>query len=369
MFCIKCGDNISDENYFCPRCGFKTKGRTEGTSRPDENLNKKGKASYFRTSIVGIISVVLVLAILFFAYEKLKGVDSPVLKGAASQKAGKSAVVSGTGISGAKVLFYVNDAYFEDVISDENGSFNKEIIFTKEGENVVTVKQMLDGKTSNFSNPLVFDIDITPPSPNNFKVSTEIPKTVTVGNFEIKGIATPRVKVLLNNNEVEADSSGNFAFSYLFQDGDNRLIFTLKDEFGNETEPLADFNSYADVTAPKIENFLCDGNGVFEKKQSKPTEEIVCVDIGQWQGILPHVSIPITGKVVGNVKSVTVDGKAINWDEQGRVYQRVGLYVYDGLNKYKVVAEDNYGNKSSGYIETTAADVNDTQNVNLNLNQ
>lgn len=100
----------------------------------------------------------------------------------------------------------------------------------------------------------------------------------------------------------------------------------------------------------------------------KKNEERVCIEIGNWSGYLDSTnSMPITGKIVGDVKSVTVDGKKITWDENKQIYQRINLYVYGGLNKYKVVAEDMKGNKSTGYIETDAA--NTSNDVNVNLNQ
>jgi hypothetical protein len=115
-----------------------------------------------------------------------------------------------------------------------------------------------------------------------------------------------------------------------------------------------------DTIPPKIENF-CFGT-------LKKNEERVCISIDSWNGYLDSVnSIPITGKIEGDIKSITVDGKKIKWDENNQIYQRINLYVYGGLNKYKVVAEDMNGNKSTGYVQTNAE--NNSNDYNINVNQ
>lgn len=115
-----------------------------------------------------------------------------------------------------------------------------------------------------------------------------------------------------------------------------------------------------DTIPPKIESY-CFGT-------LKKNEERVCIKIDSWNGYLDSVnSVPITGKIEGDIKSITVDGKKVTWDENEEIYQRLNLYIYGGLNKYKVVAEDMSGNKSSSYIETDAQ--NNDNNLNVNLNE
>ena len=117
--------------------------------------------------------------------------------------------------------------------------------------------------------------------------------------------------------------------------------------------------SIPDTIPPKIENYCF---GILDKN-----EERVCIKIDSWNGYLDAVnSVPITGKIEGDVKSVTVDGKNITWDENKEIYQRLNLYIYGGLNKYKVVAEDMNGNRSTGYVETDAQNNDNSLNINLN---
>ena len=118
-----------------------------------------------------------------------------------------------------------------------------------------------------------------------------------------------------------------------------------------------------DTVAPRIENFCL--SSAFPPL--KKFEERVCINIDSWSGYLDSTnSIPITGKIEGDIKSITVDGKKIVWDENKEIYQRISLYVYGGLNKYKVVVEDINGNKATGYVETDAENTDNDLDVNLN---
>jgi hypothetical protein len=126
-----------------------------------------------------------------------------------------------------------------------------------------------------------------------------------------------------------------------------------------ETSKIDEEANFPDAIPPKIESYCLSA--------LKKNEERVCIKIDSWNGYLDSVnSVPVTGKIEGNVKSITVDGKKVTWDENEEIYQRLNLYIYGGLNKYKVVAEDMNGNKSSGYIETDAQNNNNNLNVNLN---
>lgn len=116
-----------------------------------------------------------------------------------------------------------------------------------------------------------------------------------------------------------------------------------------------------DKTPPKIEGYC------FNFTALKKNEERVCIKIDSWNGYLDSVnSVPITGKIEGGIKSITVDGKKITWDENNEIYQRINLYIYGGLNKYKVVVEDMNGNKSTGYVETNANSTDNDLDINLN---
>jgi hypothetical protein len=117
-----------------------------------------------------------------------------------------------------------------------------------------------------------------------------------------------------------------------------------------------------DTILPKIQNFCLSRN-----EDLKKFEELVCIRIDSWNGYLNSTnSIPITGIVKGELKSITVDGKKITWDENNQIYQRINLYIYGGLNKYKVVVEDMAGNIATGYVQTDAENTDNDYDVNLN---
>lgn len=116
-----------------------------------------------------------------------------------------------------------------------------------------------------------------------------------------------------------------------------------------------------DTIPPKIQNYC------FGSTPQKKFEETVCVRIDSWNGYLNQTnSVPITGSIQGDIKSLTIDGKKITWDENNQIYQRINLYIYGGLNKYKVVAEDAAGNKATGYVQTDAQNTDNDYNLNIN---
>lgn len=304
----------------------------------------------------GILLPVLFLSGCNYAPKKVESLNPPIIKNLGNKEVGKEIDISGSGYPKAKVLIFLNGEYKNDAEVTENGSFSARVNLNKQGENTVNAKQQFGESLSDFSNGLTLNADIEAPPTETFKLETELPKSTNNSSLEIKGKANPGDFVVVNDkDETEVTKEGTFLYKYTLAEGDNEVNFRLKDLAGNTTDVIKSAKISLDSIPPRIETSLC---SLWEKTQLKPTEEYACLDSGEWEDYLPIVSIPITGKIKGNIKSVTLDGKNIKWDENNEVYQRMDLYLRNGLNKFKMVAEDTSGNKSSKYLDINVVDAN-----------
>lgn len=288
-----------------------------------------------------------------------KHLDAPLVRNLNSEQ-GPSFQITGTAYPGAHVLFYINDQYVEDVLVEEDGSFSKTLSFEDSETVVLELKQTYKNVTSEFGNEMTIKIDATPPDRETFSIFNKFPQVTRDKNISIIGYGSPGDYVVINNKKYKVNEDGKFELNYGLQEGSNNLEFSMVDAFGNDTGVLMQKTVSMDSIPPKISNLIA-------PLHRAPTEESVVIDIGNWQGYLDsYNSVAITGSIQGDLKSLTVDGKAINWDENKNIYQRMNLFIYGGLNKYKVVAEDVAGNISTGFVQTTATRDTDELNVNLN---
>lgn len=93
-----------------------------------------------------------------------------------------------------------------------------------------------------------------------------------------------------------------------------------------------------------------------------------CVTTGDWRGYVGITSIPIIGKVYGDVKRITINNQDVTWDDStNEIYTRLNLNVQYGLNQYKVVATDQSGNSVTKDLYMTSVNPNDnSSNSNPN---
>src|SRR3989344_814410 len=306
--------------------------------------------------------VILLLAVGFFSWSnRVTHLDPPLLKTMAID-VGKQTVISGIAYPNARIAIYLNDSFVDEGSVSSSGSFQQSISFENEGTNKIKVKQLYKNITSEFSDEITFQVDTTPPNKNSLKIESRIPSFSAEKSIAIMGQASPSDKVLINDRTISSKSDGSFSDTIPLVEGSNVLAFYLRDEVGN-TVPVETHTVYVDTTPPRIKTGYCSGL----LTSTSPTEEYVCVSIGDWQGYLDSSnSIAITGSVEGDVKSITVDGKNIRWDENNEIYQRINLYIHGGINKYKVVVEDKAGNVSTAYVETSAERTQNSLNVNMN---
>ena len=327
----------------------------------------KTQKGFIKTSLlIGIIIGIAITSVvgtgifLYFSREQIDELSPPIIKGL-SEKSGSNLLITGAAYPESKILVYIDNQYKEDVVADQWGNFEKNIIFTTQGVNKIKVKQTYKNISSDFSKEHSVYVDLTPPYASFFKIS-ELPDFYKQESISIEGTASPNDYIVLNENKYIINENGIFKINYILHEGDNNLNIKLSDEFNNETDIIFEKNIYVDTVPPKLDTGYCFSNN----SNLGITEEYACVRIGTWQGYLDaNNSIPIVGSINGNIKYITVDGRNINWDENNEIYQRINLYIYGGLNRYKVVVEDLSGNKTTAYVETTAGRIKDSIDVNL----
>lgn len=299
----------------------------------------------------------IVLVFLFFVYfslngKNIKSLEVPLLK-PLNEKSNGTLILNGVAYPKAKILIYINDQYVDDITVDENGSFTKTVNFDSEGIKKIKTKQTYKNISSNFSKEYSVTVDTTPPNRKLFKLYN-LPEMTKANNILIKGVGSPNDYLILNGSKFVVSKTGTFEINYSLKEGPNDLEFSMQDEMGNKTDILDKRTILVDTISPEISSWAYG--------TSEATKELVVVNIGAWQSIS---SVPITGQIYGNIKSLSIDGKEITWDENKEIFQRISLPISIGLNKFKVVVEDIAGNISSGYVETTAVKSNNTLDVNI----
>ena len=298
------------------------------------------------------ISLIAVLALT--GCNKITSLNSPILKTPDNINTGGKVVLVGSGFPDAKVLIFVNNEYKHDTLVNKAGKFNVEFQNNNEGEVIIKTQQTYKNITSEFSNEIALNIDLTPPE-SILEIETEIPLFTKEKQISIKGSTNPSTIVVLNDRRISSDSSGNFSFENIsLSNGMNKFKISLEDNYGNATEILKEYTINVDSVPPKIKTSFC--NNRFTKSELVVGEELVCLSIGEWQGWGGFANIPITGNIEGELKKITVDGKQIFPDENDEIFQRINLATPYGLNKYKVIAEDVYGNISSANLTQTVVD-------------
>lgn len=294
--------------------------------------------------------VIIALIVIVYSYQqRVTELDPPIIK-KPDEKTGASLTISGTAYPGSKILFYIDDEYKDDTLADDNGNFSKEISFKEGGKKIIKAKQTYENVSSDFSEEYTVTVDVTPPDATLFKITT-LPNSLRNKEILIKGSATPNDYVVLKEVKHQIDSNGSFRIKETLKEGENNLEFKLCDEFNNMTKVVYKKKILVDTVPPKLETDFC----LSSDASLDVSQEYVCVSIGSWTGYLDSFnSVPITGSIRKTIKYITIDGKKIYWDENNEIYQRINLYIKGGLNKYRVIVEDKLGNKSTGYVETTA---------------
>lgn len=145
-------------------------------------------------------------------------------------------VLTGTAEAGATVKIFQDGKEIGEVVSGDDGTFQKEVTFS-EGENLLKALALDQaGNESQESEVLkiVFDKDppqitITSPSPGE-TFSGEDNRLIT-----ITGSTNEETQVTLNDRVALIDPEGNFSYQARLEDGENKFNVLARDKAGNET--------------------------------------------------------------------------------------------------------------------------------------
>ena len=237
----------------------------------------------------------------------------------------------------------------------KNGEFAIEFTNDTEGQVDITVTQSILFFRSKSSSPQKSNIDLTAPEVSTIKIIAPLAR-VTDDSASIIGTIEKEDVLLVNSEEYKPNTQGEINGKYKLKSGINKLELRARDAAGNTSDVVHTFTVNYDNKKTSFMSFNC----------SEPDAKEACLEIGQWTGYNgQNNALPISGKVGEDIVSVTVDGKNIQWDEGGVVFQRVSLYLAGGINKYRVEVKDKYGGTASGYVQTTSESTYNQYNINV----
>ena len=222
-------------------------------SRLNKNIERKSKRNII-LSFLGIILILTflikigipLLATLSFQTGSLFGnknidslknsddfVSTPILNPLPEATNSARVEISGSSLPGYKVQLYINgELNDEETAGDGDFSFRRNL---SEGENIIKLKATHNKKGSEFTDPTVINIKLTPP-----EIEIETPtdgQEVSKSPFEVKGKTDSDSRVTINGYWAMMD---NDRFSYMLplKDGDNDIKVEALDEAGNKAEKV-----------------------------------------------------------------------------------------------------------------------------------
>lgn len=304
--------------------------------------------------IIGVvIAIVLIFVILISTEDKVESLNAPEIQ-KLSEEVSSNVHIRGVAYPFSQILVYLDNNFIKTLEVDGSGNFAGDLNFKEEGSHVLAVKQSYRNVVSPLSQNQEFTVDLTPPSTSQFKIETQFPLSSKVKFLDIVGKGPAGDYVNLNGTRYEINEKGVFVINHPLIEGKNILSFKLQDKLGNLSDEVYSKTIEIDSIAPKISTFLCSN---LNKVVTITSQEEVCLSTGQWESWEDPAPIPITGHAIGDFKSITVNGTLIKPDEKGEIFQRVRLPVPKGLNKYKVIAIDKFGNSSFDYLEMTVQSI------------
>lgn len=159
----------------------------------------------------------------------------PVLDSFPQATGSAEIVVSGIASKKQTINLYVNDELVDTTKAEDNGKFSfKEAI--KPGENIIKVTAVVNNKESGFSNIITTVFRNAPPSLSISSPTDGQSFSKDQNSANVKGTTDANVKVTVNGFWAITDSNGNFTYTLLLQNGENRIKVTATDLAGNKTE-------------------------------------------------------------------------------------------------------------------------------------
>lgn len=177
------------------------------------------------------------------------------------------------------------------------------------------------------SEPISKD-DQTPPVPPRIDI---LPESTNENSIEIKGSTEPGATVILylndKNEEILANSEGNFTYSYNLKDGLNSISAVAKDKSGNESQKSNIVTVNFDTEPPELNiSSPEDGSEYYGSKQRQ---------------------VVIEGNTEGGSK-VTINERIVIVESDGTFSFTTTLN--EGDNTFSIKSEDKAGNYSESSL-------------------
>jgi len=144
-------------------------------------------------------------------------------------------LLSGFAMADTQVKIYLNNNIVKDVTSDKNGEFSNVQINLKEGDNLIKVTSISDGKESEpYTVTLIYTnkppaLEITSPENNaSFFDQDNI--------ISIEGKTDSGVSIVINGHLASVDQDGKFTLKITLSEGNNIIKVVAQDEAGNQAE-------------------------------------------------------------------------------------------------------------------------------------
>ena len=202
-------------------------------------------------------------------------------------------------------------------------------------------KHTIIGRYPAFNNSYYNDINIEK------KISNYIETTLDSIQSEWKGKMDNGAYVITDN--LSTESAGLIG------------IYLINiDQFGQFT--YQQIGAYlSDVVSPKF------SNSTYCSEPNNPEYEgIVCIDIKSFYGWSPF-NIPFVGRAYGDIKTIYVDNKKVNFKIGEEIYFKKKVYLDGGYNRVPVKIIDNSGNLTESFIPITLEDM-DNNDINIDNN-
>ena len=173
--------------------------------------------------------------------------------------------------------------------------------------------------------------DTTPPTPPRLEPLPEFTKDKKI---ELKGKSEAGSEVILSINdkdeEILANSEGNFTYTFQLLDGENTLVVSSVDASGNESSKSETYRIVFDESPPELTlNKPNEGTEFFGPKERQ---------------------IVLEGKTEGDA-SININGRLVVVDNDGSF--TFATTLSQGENKFTIKAQDQAGNFTEKTITVT----------------
>jgi hypothetical protein len=165
----------------------------------------------------------------------------PVLDSFPQATSSANIIISGMASKNQMINLYLNDNLINSSKTGSDGKF----VFKptiKTGYNTIYTKVSIDGKESASSNIIKTAFKSAPPSLSISSPSDGQSFFRDQNTVEVKGTTDIDVRVTVNGFWAITDNNGNYSYSLLLQNGDNKITTTATDIAGNKVEKTIKIN-------------------------------------------------------------------------------------------------------------------------------